>query len=110
MMLPTKKFQRRVEDFVCEKCNNNVKGTGYTDHCPKCLTSKHVDNNPGDRSSDCKGLMMPVSADYKGGEFTINYKCEKCKVNKRVRAAEGDNMDLLISLSVMLCQPQKLRS
>jgi rubrerythrin len=95
--LPTKKFKRTVENFVCEKCGTSVVGTGYTDHCPKCLTSKHVDNNPGDRSSDCRGLMDAISTDYQGREFKINYRCEKCGVEKRVRAAHDDNVDLLSS-------------
>jgi len=107
MPLPTKKFQKTVENFVCEKCETEVTGTGYTDHCPNCLTSKHVDVNPGDRASDCKGLMDAVSTDYKGGEFTINYRCTKCGATKRVRAAAADNRDLLISLT---SKPQKLRS
>lgn len=50
-----KKFQRQIEDFVCEKCGKEVKGDGYTDHCPRCLRSKHVDVNPGDRRSKCNG-------------------------------------------------------
>jgi hypothetical protein len=68
-----------------------VKGTGFTDHCPKCLTSKHVDINPGDRSSKCKGLMLPIGVEYLRHEFFIVYKCEKCGVVKRVSAAPDDN-------------------
>jgi len=49
MLLPEKKFQKRIENFTCEKCGLFVKGTGYTDHCPNCLWSKHMDINPGDR-------------------------------------------------------------
>ncbi|MFA6992594.1 MAG: RNHCP domain-containing protein, partial [Candidatus Gracilibacteria bacterium] len=40
-----KRFSRTIEDFVCEKCGAKVKGDGYTNHCPKCLWSKHVDIN-----------------------------------------------------------------
>ena len=49
-----RRFTRTVGDFVCENCNTSVKGNGYTDHCPCCLYSKHVDINPGDRDCDCK--------------------------------------------------------
>ena len=56
----TKKFQRTKEDFTCEKCNLVVNGSGYTNHCPRCLWSKHVDVNPGDRQATCQGFMEPV--------------------------------------------------
>lgn len=99
MDLPTKRFQRHVEDFTCDNCGTRVHGKGYTDHCPNCLTGKHVDINPGDRKSECKGMMKPMSADYKGGTFTINYQCENCGIKKRFKAAADDNMDLLIELT-----------
>ena len=54
------KFIKNIEDFTCEHCGAPVKGTGYTNHCPKCLWSKHEDVNPGDRASDCHGLMKPI--------------------------------------------------
>jgi hypothetical protein len=94
-----KRFQRRKEDFVCEWCGARVKGTGYTDHCPNCPCGKHVDNNPGDRASDCRGKMVPLSAEYKSMEFMITYRCVVCGKRKRVRAAEGDNRELLVTLS-----------
>ena len=58
---PTRRFARTVEDFVCEKCGTQVEGDGYTNHCPHCLWSRHVDVNPGDRKATCKGMMEPVA-------------------------------------------------
>ncbi|HYC79501.1 MAG TPA: RNHCP domain-containing protein, partial [Candidatus Binatia bacterium] len=55
-----KLFQRTPENFVCENCGTKVSGNGYTNHCPNCLYSKHVDNNPGDRLNKCHGLMEPI--------------------------------------------------
>ena len=52
-----KKFIKVKEDFVCEHCGAEVKGDGYTNHCPKCLWSKHVDVHPGDRAAECGGMM-----------------------------------------------------
>ena len=46
-----KKFERNREDFTCNNCELFVQGDGYTDHCPSCLYSKHVDINPGDRQA-----------------------------------------------------------
>ncbi|MEK7061411.1 MAG: RNHCP domain-containing protein, partial [Patescibacteria group bacterium] len=43
-------FVKKIEDFVCKVCGTKVKGTGYTNHCPNCLYSLHVDEEvPGDR-------------------------------------------------------------
>jgi hypothetical protein len=53
-------FKKTKEDFVCEHCGKPVVGNGYTNHCPECLWSKHVDVNPGDRAATCLGLMEPV--------------------------------------------------
>ncbi|MST04461.1 MAG: RNHCP domain-containing protein [Candidatus Pacebacteria bacterium] len=53
-------FIKVKEDFVCENCKTEVKGNGYTNHCPVCLYSKHVDVDPGDRLSKCGGLMKPM--------------------------------------------------
>ena len=76
MQVKVKKFQKRKEDFVCEHCGAEVKGNGYTNHCPKCLWSKHVDIFPGDRLEDCGGLMEPVAVEAKkAGKYTIVHKC-----------------------------------
>ena len=50
------------EPFVCEHCGNEVKPLGYScrNHCPKCLYSKHVDKEPGDRAEGCKGMLKPI--------------------------------------------------
>ncbi len=75
-----------------------VKGNGYTDHCPYCLWSRHVDINPGDRLAKCKGLMKPIHAVKEGENIVIYYKCIKCGIEKRVKAAKDDNEELLYQL------------
>ena len=94
----TRKFQRRIENFTCENCGAFVAGNGYTNHCPRCLWSKHVDVNPGDRAADCGGLMEPVGAEQKGGETVINHRCVVCKHIKRNRTVADDNFDLIVEL------------
>jgi len=98
-MLHTKKV---VEDFVCEKCGQKVKGDGYTNHCPSCLWSKHVDDQiPGDRASYCQGLMKPIGVLVKRGEITkIEHKCQKCGYKHLSPVKKNDNRDLLIKVSV----------
>ncbi len=94
-----KKFQRTIEDFVCENCRYKVTGNGYTNHCPKCLYSKHVDNNPGDRQASCHGLMAPIRVELDHGEYTIVHKCTKCGLERRNKAVPADDMDQIIKLS-----------
>ena len=68
-----KKFSRCKEDFVCENCGEKVSGDGYTNHCPVCLCSKHVDINPGDRQNECMGLMETIEVEEKGKEYIITH-------------------------------------
>jgi hypothetical protein len=94
-----KKFKKTLEDFTCLVCKEKVSGTGFTDHCPSCLWSRHVDINPGDRSSKCKGLMEPIGATNLKGEWKIFYKCQKCGFTHFNKAADDDNMELIIKIS-----------
>lgn len=88
-------FKKNKEDFVCEKCGFRVIGNGYTNHCPQCLFSKHVDVFPGDRSEKCSGLMEPVAYDGKD----IFFKCLKCRKIKKNKSVLNDNSDILVELS-----------
>lgn len=99
MQVRVRKFQKRKEDFVCENCGENVRGNGYTNHCPRCLWSKHVDIFPGDRLENCNGLMQPVTLQKKGKDYVITHKCIKCGYSSRVRTDKDDNFDTLIKIS-----------
>ena len=98
-MTETKKFQKTPEDFVCEKCGFSVKGSGYTNHCPRCLWSKHVDIHPGDRESECGGLMKPIGVEVKKGGYIIVHQCLTCGFKKRNKASSEDDSETLIKLS-----------
>lgn len=95
----TKQFTRTVEDFTCEHCGHEVKGTGYTNHCPACLWSKHVDVNPGDRQAECLGMMEPISIEQKRGDFVIVQRCQSCGHVRKNKAAPEDDMDEIIRIS-----------
>jgi len=97
-------FKRTIEDFVCEHCDETVKGSGYTNHCPNCLWSKHVDENPGDRASKCRGAMEPTSVAVSSGVYRIFHRCKQCGFTRPQDFAREDNMELLIALSA---QPAK---
>ncbi len=92
------KFQKKKEDFTCEHCGYFVIGNGYTNHCPKCLWGKHVDIHPGDRVSECGGMMKPFSFTMRKQRFMIIHKCEKCGLVAKNKLAETDTMDVLIAL------------
>ena len=106
--METKLFTKNDNSFVCEHCGKEVKPLGYSsrNHCPFCLWSKHLDINPGDRASQCGGLMEPVRAepDPKKG-YVIIHKCTKCGELHRNRAAheakvQPDDIKLIIKLTV----------
>ncbi len=104
MTLKEKKFQRVIEDFVCANCRARVRGTGYTNHCPQCLFSKHVDINPGDRQAHCGGLMEPMGLDYEKGQYYIRHRCRKCGLIRRNRVQSKDNFEQVIKLSTDLAK------
>ncbi len=94
-----KKFQKNIENFICENCEHDNMGNGYTNHCRKCLWSKHVDINPGDREEKCHGMMEPISLTKERNIFYITHKCKKCRLEKRNKAQEGDDFNELIKAS-----------
>lgn len=89
------------EEFICENCGFRVPKLGYScrNHCPKCLHSKHVDKNPGDREEECHGDLEPVGLEIGKKGYVIVFKCKKCGAIRKNKAAEDDDMDLLINLS-----------
>lgn len=100
-------FTKNDNGFVCGHCGQRVEPLGYTsrNHCPFCLWSRHLDIMPGDRASDCQGLMEPVKVftDPKKG-YVILHRCTVCGALRRNRAAhlaasQPDDLDLLISLT-----------
>lgn len=93
-----KKFTKKKEDFICENCGKEIKGDGYTNHCPFCLWSKHVDVNPGDRLEECGGMMRPINAYIEKQEWILIHRCEICRVEKRNRIDAQDDFDQVIKL------------
>ena len=96
-------MSRKTENtgFVCDHCGADVKpltNGSYRNHCPHCLYSLHVDSMPGDRNSDCKGLMKPVGVQYHSKKgWQIVHRCQKCGIEKVNRTAP-DDMDALLNM------------
>lgn len=98
--MESKKFTMIDEPFICEVCGEEVKPLGYTarNHCPFCLSSKHVDVNPGDRLEECHGVLKPIAIEKFKDTFKIIYKCEKCgKIRKNVMAKD-DNFEKILEI------------
>jgi rubrerythrin len=98
-MTSNRLFSRRTEDFTCGRCGAAVAGDGYTNHCPRCLWSRHVDVNPGDRAADCGGLMEPVEVSSKRDRYVILHRCTVCGHERRNKVAPGDNFEVLLKVS-----------
>ena len=106
--METKRFTKNDSGFVCGHCGKEVEPLGYTsrNHCPYCLWSRHLDVLPGDRASECMGLMEPLFAepDPKKG-YVITHRCKECGELRRNKAAYGgkqgqmDDLRLLIKLT-----------
>ena len=94
-----KQFTRTQEDFICGVCGAQIHGNGYTNHCPYCLTSKHVDISPGDRASNCGGLMPAVGLEMKNGEYVITQTCQKCGHTRKNKASTDDSFKAILALS-----------
>ena len=92
-------FQKRIENFTCTHCGAHVVGTGYTNHCPRCLWSKHVDVQPGDRSALCGGMMEPIRIEGTVAEYRIIHRCTTCGYESKNRAEAGDDRDALIAIA-----------
>ena len=105
--MENKRFSKNDSGFICENCKKEVTPLGYTsrNHCPYCLYSKHLDINPGDRASDCGGLLVPIHAEISAKKgYVIVHKCKKCGQIRNNKAAheaavQPDNIKLIIALT-----------
>src|SRR4051812_15565771 len=98
-------FIKRVENFICQHCGAFVMGDGYTNHCPHCLWSQHVDNQPGDRASSCRGMMKPIALIGSSPNYRIVYTCEICGLEKMNNAQSEDSTEALLQLARHPHQP-----
>lgn len=89
--------------FKCAGCSQDVSyesyGTKNRNHCPYCLASLHVDEEIGDRKSNCGGLMPAVGKMYKpDGEEVLIHECEKCGLVRKNRVAGDDSEEKIAEL------------
>lgn len=91
--------------FTCKICGRLVtpgeSGSDHRNHCPNCLSSLHLDDEPGDRAADCGGLMDPVAVWVrKNGEWAVIHRCRRCGVLHSNRVAADDNPMKLMSIAL----------
>lgn len=92
-------FKRVIEHFSCLHCGASVEGDGYTNHCPMCLWSQHVDRSPGDRASDCGGMMEPVRVETSRDGWILTHRCVVCGHEKKNRSAGEDDREVMLRLA-----------
>ncbi|MBU0978453.1 MAG: RNHCP domain-containing protein [Patescibacteria group bacterium] len=89
-----------LAEYGCDHCGARNMGGRYHNHCLNCLWSKHVDDQvPGDRASNCQGLMEPVAVAQNKGKWRIRHQCVRCGKVTWVDSAEKDNFDVIVQLS-----------
>ena len=99
------------ESFTCRLCGYPVvpagAGSGHRNHCPNCLASVHVDEEPGDRAADCGGLMDPIGVWVRrDGEWAVIHRCRRCGKLSSNRSAADDSPVKLLSIALRpLAQP-----
>ncbi|MFC5814568.1 RNHCP domain-containing protein [Nonomuraea sp. NPDC050478] len=101
--------------FRCVGCRLDVPvtapGTAHRNHCPNCLTSRHVDHRvPGDRRAACRGRMAPVSVTVRDdGEWLIIHHCQSCGGLSANRIAGDDNALALVRIAMRPLSDDRLR-
>lgn len=99
------------EVFTCRVCARTIvpqgAGSAHRNHCPNCLTSLHVDITPGDRQSDCGGIMDAIALWVRrNGESAVIHRCRRCGALSSNRVAADDNPMKLMSIALRpLCEP-----
>lgn len=55
--------------------------------------SLHVDGDmPGDRNTECHGMMYPIMYEIANGETKISFRCIKCDKVHRNKALPDDEL------------------
>jgi len=72
--------------FNCANCGKTVialTNGSYRNHCPFCLYSIHIDEDIGDRQSNCLSLMAPTGIKFNSKKgYQIIHVCRKVSVKQ----------------------------
>ena len=97
-------FHITEDTFICINCGRTAvpprSGTRNRNHCPYCLTSRHVDLRPGDRRSGCRGSMEAIGVYVQAnGEWSLIHRCTDCGIVKLNRIGPDDSERALLALA-----------
>ncbi|MCC6320222.1 MAG: RNHCP domain-containing protein [Phycisphaerales bacterium] len=95
----------RDTTFTCRTCGTQISphstGTRHRNHCPRCLWSRHLDDEPGDRRIACGQPMEPIGIEVRrDGEWAIIHRCRGCGEIKTNRIAGDDHERPLLALAL----------
>lgn len=114
------KVEGTDSDFVCHHCgayvlaNPVISGVNNRNHCPYCLSSRHLDLfEGGDRLSACRGSMRPIGLTLKQSnkrydgqrELMLVHECQACATVSINRIARDDDV---VALRAVLEQSASL--
>jgi hypothetical protein len=91
--------------FHCAHCRAIIQpiawGTRHRNHCPRCLWSRHLDDEPGDRRCPCAQAMEPIAIEVRrDGEWALVHRCCGCGVLRTNRIAGDDDERALLGLAL----------
>lgn len=91
--------------FTCIVCKHSVEargfGTNHRNHCPRCLWSRHLDDEPGDRRNACRAPMEPIAIEVRqDGEWALVHRCTGCGTLKTNRIGGDDHERSLLALAL----------
>lgn len=93
------KIKKINNGFICKNCGYRNPKAEKTcrNHCKKCLYSLHVDDVlPGDRLSQCKGLMKPIVINHNSKKgYIIIHQCVICGKTIQNKTALDDSIDTI---------------
>ena len=99
--------QTSKDVFKCKRCRRFIGplpfGGHHRNHCPFCLSSRHVDEwSSGDRLSGCGSVMEPIGSFQRPkGEHVIVHRCLGCGFERFNRIAADDDFELVLALPVL---------
>jgi hypothetical protein len=96
---------RTDSSFTCIVCRAQILtrgfGTSHRNHCPSCLWSRHLDEEPGDRANPCRQPMEPIAIEVrKDGEWAIVHRCTGCGLLRTNRIGGDDHERALLALAL----------
>ncbi|WP_307851303.1 RNHCP domain-containing protein [Nocardiopsis sp. MG754419] len=92
-------------NFTCLLCGLTVSPRepdgDERDHCPSCLTSRHVHDQHDGGATDCEGRMTPLSIVVSSdGRWRLVHRCARCDELSESGVTTDDNPLVLMRIAV----------